>query len=306
MLILITGGAGFIGSHTVLELLKAGYEVIAVDNCRNSFIDEDDVGGLPESLRRVELLAGKKVAKFVKLDLLDANAVDNLFANHRFDAVIHFAALKAVGESCELPLNYYRNNLTSTINLLESMKVHSVSKFIFSSSATVYGNPEYLPLDELHPTGRNLTNPYGKTKHMNEEIMQDVVASTKDFCAMSLRYFNPVGAHESGEIGEDPQGTPNNLMPYLSQVAIKRRPFLSVYGNDFKTKDGTGVRDYVHIMDLASGHVAALDKMISNNWTGWHVFNLGSGRGYSVLEVCLTSKLSSHFHCDLKLIHFYR
>lgn len=292
MLILITGGAGFIGSHTILELVKAGYDVLAVDNCCNSYINED--GGvldlLPESLRRVELLAGKKAIKFIKLDLLDEKAVDSLFANHSVDAVIHFAALKAVGESCQLPLHYYRNNLTSTINLLESMKKHSVSKIIFSSSATVYGNPEYLPIDEKHPTGRNLTNPYGKTKYMNEEILQDVVASTEGFSATSLRYFNPVGAHQSGEIGEDPSGIPNNLMPFVAQVAIKRRPYLSVYGSDFKTCDGTGVRDYIHIMDLASGHVAALEKMISENWIGWRVFNLGSGRGYSVLEVSVTSR----------------
>ncbi|KAI1304218.1 UDP-glucose 4-epimerase [Halotydeus destructor] len=285
MLIFVTGGAGYIGSHTVLELLSHNYDVVVADNCCNAFYDESNEDDLPESLKRVQLLTGRKVVKFVKLDLLDEAAIDGVFSTYNFDCVIHFAALKAVGESCQKPLSYYRNNIMATINVVEAMKKHQVTKLIFSSSATVYGNPEYLPIDEKHVTGRSLTNPYGKSKYFSEEMLQDVVSASKELCVISLRYFNPVGSHQSGEIGEDPAGIPNNLMPYVSQVAVGRRPYLSVYGSDFSTVDGTGVRDYVHIMDLASGHVAAVDKMLSEKWTGYHVYNLGAGRGYSVLEV---------------------
>ena len=298
----MTGGAGYVGSHCVLELLKSGYEVVAVDNCCNAVIDDTNAtngvngtngvanGGtqtylLPESLKRVEEISGKKLNNFFKVDINDEKAIDKIFASHRFEAVIHFAALKAVGESCLKPLQYYRNNVGGTITLLDVMKRHGVKRFIFSSSATVYGFPEYLPIDERHQTGSNCTNPYGKSKYFIEEILQDLCASEKGWSVASLRYFNPVGAHESGEIGEDPQGIPNNLMPYLCQVAVRRRPHLNVFGNDFKTSDGTGVRDYIHIMDLARGHVVTLDKMLQHNWNGWHVFNLGAGRGYSVLDV---------------------
>lgn len=291
-LVFVTGGAGYVGSHCVLELLKSDFDVIAVDNCSNAIINDetdettsDGRNAMPESLLRVESIVGKKLIKFYKVDIDDEKAIDAIFANYKFDAVIHFAALKAVGESCQIPLAYYRNNVGGTVTLLEIMKKYGVKKFIFSSSATVYGIPSYLPIDESHPIGRNCTNPYGKTKYFIEEILKDLCASEKGWCVTSLRYFNPVGAHESGEIGEDPQGVPNNLMPFISQVAVRRRPWLNIFGNDFKTTDGTGVRDYIHIMDLAKGHVVTLDKMLKQNWNGWHVYNLGAGRGYSVLDV---------------------
>ncbi|CAM6000604.1 unnamed protein product [Sphagnum balticum] len=290
--VFVTGGAGYVGSHCVLELLKSDYDVIAVDNLVNAIAGQDE-NSLPESLRRVELLAGKKIEKFYKVDLNDEEQVMEIFKEHKFDAVIHFAALKAVGESCQIPLAYYRNNICGTINLLEIMKKFGVKRFIFSSSATVYGIPKYLPIDEKHVTGLDVTNPYGRTKYFIEEILKDLSASEKGWCVTSLRYFNPVGAHESGEIGEDPQGIPNNLMPFVAQVAVKRRPYLNVFGNDFNTIDGTGVRDYIHIMDLAKGHVVTLDKMLKDNWTGWNVFNLGTGRGYSVLEVISAFKAAT-------------
>lgn len=302
--VFVTGGAGYVGSHCVLELLKSGYQVVAVDNCSNAVLNEQTNGvngvtngvvngaapshTLPESLMRVEQIVGKKLTNFFKVDINDEKAIDKIFASHRFEAVIHFAALKAVGESCLKPLQYYRNNVSGTITLLDVMKRHGVKRLIFSSSATVYGFPDYLPIDERHPTGRNCTNPYGKSKFFIEEILKDLCSSEKGWSVASLRYFNPVGAHESGEIGEDPQGIPNNLMPYLCQVAVRRRPFLNVFGKDFKTSDGTGVRDYIHIMDLARGHVVTLDKMVQHNWAGWHVFNLGAGRGYSVLDVSIS------------------
>jgi len=287
--IFVTGGAGFVGSHCVVELLKSNYELVVVDNLSNAICNDINHNALPEILKRVEMLANKKVT-FYQADIGDEKSLDYIFNKHNFEAVVHFAALKAVGESCRIPLSYYRNNVSGTVVLLEMMRKRGVKKFIFSSSATVYGSPSYLPIDETYPTGTSITNPYGRTKHFIEEILKDVTNSEKGWCVVSLRYFNPVGAHESGEIGEDPHGIPNNLMPYISQVAVGRLPYLNIYGNDFNTKDGTGVRDYIHIMDLARGHVMALNKILKENWSGFHVFNLGNGTGKSVLEVSVTCK----------------
>ncbi|XP_028406296.1 UDP-glucose 4-epimerase-like isoform X2 [Dendronephthya gigantea] len=272
-LILITGGAGFIGSHTAVEVLNAGYNVVIIDNLCNSS---------EESIRRIRKISGKEVI-FYKVDLLDKKSLEEVFEKHKFCAVMHFAGLKAVGESVSIPLKYYNNNIQGTIHLLESMKKHGVKNIVFSSSATVYGDPQYLPLDEKHPAG-GCTNPYGKTKYFIEEILKDVVIAQKDWNVTSLRYFNPIGAHKSGTIGEDPQGIPNNLTPYITQVAVGRRTHLNVFGNDYDTPDGTGVRDYIHVVDLALGHVAALRKMIGDN-CGFKVYNLGTGRGQSVLEM---------------------
>ncbi|XP_036710082.1 UDP-glucose 4-epimerase isoform X2 [Balaenoptera musculus] len=254
--VLVTGGAGYIGSHTVLELLEAGYAPVVVDNFHNAIRGG---GSMPESLRRVQELTGHSV-EFEEMDILDQAALQRLFKEHSFTAVIHFAGLKAVGESVQKPLDYYRVNLTGTIQLLEVMRAHGVKNLVFSSSATVYGNPRYLPLDEAHPTG-GCTNPYGKSKFFIEEMIRDLCQADKAWNAVLLRYFNPIGAHASGCIGEDPQGIPNNLMPYVSQVAIGRREALNVFGNDYDTEDGTGVRDYIHVVDLAKGHIAALRKL---------------------------------------------
>lgn len=281
----MTGGAGFVGSHCVLSLLECGHRIVVVDNLSNAICNDVNHNALPESLRRIELLTGKKLTEFYNVDLRDEKAVLDIFTHHDFEAVMHFAGLKAVGESALKPLDYYENNVAGSINLMKAMRKHGVRKMIFSSSATVYGMPKYLPIDEKHPVGFTVTNPYGRTKFFIEEILRDLAASEKGWCIVSLRYFNPIGAHESGEIGEDPQGIPNNLMPFISQVAIGRRPVLKVFGNDFKTKDGTGVRDYIHIMDLAKGHVMALDKIIKENWAGYNAINLGNGIGLSVLEV---------------------
>ena len=271
--ILVTGGAGYIGSHTVLELLETNhYHPVVVDNMYNASA---------EAIRRVEKITGKKV-DFIQLDLLDAGKLKELFQKYKFFAVMHFAGLKAVGESVQLPLMYYRTNIDIALNLLDTMKEFGVKNFIFSSSATVYGLPQYLPLDEKHPVG-NCSNPYGKTKFFVEEIMKDVCKSEEGWNMICLRYFNPVGAHKSGEIGEDPKGVPNNLMPFISQVAIGAREELKVYGNDYDTKDGTGVRDYIHVVDLAQGHVAALTQIEKN--CGFKIYNLGSGKGTSVLEL---------------------
>ncbi|RWS27569.1 UDP-glucose 4-epimerase-like protein [Leptotrombidium deliense] len=300
-LVCVTGGAGFVGSHTVLELLDANYDVVVIDNLSNAVCNEINQNSLPESLKRVERLTQRNIQHFYNTDLLDEKSLDYIFSNHRFDTVIHFAALKAVGESCRIPLDYYRNNVGGTINLLDAMKKHGVNRIIFSSSSTVYGDPKYLPLDELHPTGNQLTNPYGRTKYFIEEILNDVCRSEKSWCVVHLRYFNPVGAHESGEIGEDPQGIPNNLMPYICQVAVGRHPHLNVYGNDFDTCDGTGVRDYIHIMDLAKGHVMAMDRLCAENWTGVHVYNLGTGRGYSVLEVITAFEKATNVKVPYKI-----
>ena len=271
MNILVTGGAGYIGSHTLIELIEAGYTPVVVDNLSNSS---------PEALKRVEKITGAKIP-FHKLDLRNEEELEKVFAEHKFDAIIHFAGLKAVGESVKKPLHYYDNNLTSTLTLLQQAVEHKVPKFFFSSSATVYGTPEELPLKETSRTGVGITNPYGQTKYMIEQILQDVVAANPNLQVTILRYFNPVGAHKSGLIGEDPNGLPNNLLPYVSQVAVGKLPEVGVFGDDYDTPDGTGVRDYIHVVDLAKGHVAAL-KSAQN---GVSVYNLGTGQGTSVLEL---------------------
>ncbi|XP_011864355.1 PREDICTED: UDP-glucose 4-epimerase [Vollenhovia emeryi] len=280
--VLVTGGAGYIGSHTVLELLQAGVRVVVIDNLSNAHKAANSEK--PECLLRVEKLTNKNVT-FVNCDITNINDLRSVFQKQStFHCVIHFAALKAVGESCEKPLEYYKVNVSGTINLLQVMREHNVKRFIYSSSATVYGVPEQLPLVEDMKTGK-CTNPYGKTKFMVEEILKDLCASDKECSVISLRYFNPVGAHPSGEIGEDPNGIPNNLMPYIAQVSVGKRDVLYVYGNDYDTLDGTGVRDYIHIMDLAVGHMKAVMYQKTRNPMGFKAINLGTGKGYSVLEV---------------------
>ncbi|TKR95389.1 hypothetical protein L596_009565 [Steinernema carpocapsae] len=281
MHVLVTGAAGFIGSHTVLELLQAGHKVYAIDNFSNSI---QDAKGKAISLERVSELTGKEIP-FEKVDVTKIEELDAVFKQHKFDGVIHLAALKAVGESVEKPLSYYSNNLIGSLNLIESCKRHNVKNFVFSSSATVYGPPAKLPIKEDAPTGQGITNPYGQTKYMVEQILIDLAKAEKDWNIVLLRYFNPVGAHPSGLIGEDPKGIPNNLMPYVSQVAIGKLPVLTVFGDKFDTPDGTGVRDYIHIVDLAKGHVAALDRIQMQGNIGAEVYNLGTGKGYSVLEM---------------------
>lgn len=273
MNILLTGGAGFIGSHTGVELLNAGHSVVVVDNLYNSS---------EKSLERVQELTGKTV-KFYNADCCDFAAMDKIFAENEIDAVIHFAAYKAVGESVAKPMEYYRNNLDCTLTVCEAMKKHGVKRFIFSSSATVYGIPDHMPLDETMPT--SCTNPYGWTKYMNERILTDIAAANKDWSVVLLRYFNPIGAHESGRIGEMPNGIPNNLMPFITQVASGKREFLSVFGNDYPTPDGTGVRDYIHVVDLALGHLKAIQKLGKCKKLGLKIYNLGTGHGYSVLQI---------------------
>ena len=270
--ILITGGAGYIGSHTALELLNQGYEVVVYDNLCNSS---------KESLHRVEELTGKSI-RFYEGDVLDAEALEAMFQAENVDAVIHCAALKAVGESVQKPLEYYRNNITGTLTLMDVMDKVGVKNIVFSSSATVYGDPEIIPITEECPKGQ-CTNPYGWTKSMMEQIMTDVQKAKPDWNVILLRYFNPVGAHKSGRIGEDPKGIPNNLLPYVAQVAIGKLECLGVFGDDYDTPDGTGVRDYIHVVDLAVGHVKALKKLEDKE--GVSVYNLGTGHGYSVLEV---------------------
>lgn len=271
MKILVTGGAGYIGTHTCVELLNAGYEIVVVDNFSNS---------KPEALHRVREITGKDFL-FYEADLLDKEALNTIFAENEIEAVIHFAGLKAVGESVNLPLWYYDNNMTGTIRLCEVMKEHGVKKLVFSSSATVYGMPERVPIDEECSLGA--TNPYGRTKQMIEEILRDLHVSDHEWSVALLRYFNPIGAHKSGRIGEDPNGIPNNLLPYISQVAVGKLSELSVFGNDYETSDGTGVRDYIHVVDLAIGHLRALEKILASNGVG--AYNLGTGNGYSVLEI---------------------
>lgn len=271
MQVLVTGGAGYIGSHTVLCLLEAGYEVLIADNFINS---------KPAVLDRLKTLSGKPF-RFVECDLAEPGAAERLFSENQIDAVIHFAGLKAVGESVEKPLSYYHNNLFSTIHLLEAMKRHAVTRFVFSSSATVYGDPERVPLREDFPL--SATNPYGRTKLMIEDMLRDVCHADPTLRVCLLRYFNPVGAHPSGLIGEDPAGIPNNLMPYITQVAVGRLKALRVFGDDYPTPDGTGVRDYIHVTDLAEGHVAALKHLEES--PGLCCYNLGTGRGCSVLDV---------------------
>lgn len=271
MEVLVTGGAGYIGSHTCLELLNAGHEVIVVDNLSNSSI---------ESLRRVSELTGKTI-KFYQVDLLNKEKLDIVFEQNNIEAVIHFAGLKAVGESVEIPLFYYHNNIGGTIILCEVMKKYGIKNMVFSSSATVYGLSELTPITENAPL--SATNPYGRSKLIIEEILNDLYVSDNSWSIALLRYFNPIGAHKSGRIGEDPNGVPNNLMPYISQVAVGRLKELSVYGNDYLTLDGTGVRDYIHVEDLARGHLKALKKIMADS--GVEAYNLGTGQGYSVLEM---------------------
>ncbi|UOO37153.1 UDP-glucose 4-epimerase GalE [Oscillospiraceae bacterium CM] len=272
MKILLTGGTGYIGSHTAVELLKAGHDVVIADNFSNS---------APAAVGRIERLGGKRISVY-GIDVADKAALKTIFQNHRFDGVIHFAGLKAVGESVKVPLLYYRNNIDCTLSLLETMADFGVEHIIFSSSATVYGTPQSLPLVEDMPTG-SCSNPYGWTKLFIEQIIKDAAAARPSLSAVLLRYFNPVGAHESGLIGEMPNGIPNNLMPYISQVAVRKLERLSVYGDDYPTPDGTGMRDYIHVVDLAKGHVAALDYCSGH--TGVEVFNLGTGQGVSVLDI---------------------
>jgi len=274
MNILVTGGAGFIGSHTILELLNAGHDVVVMDNLSNSKVT---------SLKRVEELTGRSVI-FEKIDLLDTDGMDTLFSSHDIDAVIHFAGLKAVGESVEKPLFYYENNVTGTINLCNVMNEHGVKRMVFSSSATVYGNPSESPLTET--SDLSATNPYGQTKLTIEHIFRDLCESDSEWNVSLLRYFNPVGADESGRIGEDPTGIPNNLMPYVTQVAVGKRKRLSVFGSDYPTHDGTGVRDYIHVTDLAKGHLKALEHL--DKESGAEAYNLGTGKGSSVLDIIKT------------------
>lgn len=288
MKVLVTGGAGYIGSHTCLELLQAGYEVIVVDNLSNSN---------EESLRRLQELAGKAI-EFHRVDLLDREALEAVVSRGPVDAVIHFAGLKAVGESVEIPLRYYHNNLTGTLVLCAVMKRHGVKNLVFSSSATVYGDPRTVPITEDFPLGP--TNPYGRTKWMIEEILRDLHRADQSWNIALLRYFNPVGAHASGQIGEDPNDIPNNLMPYIAQVAVGKLPELHVFGDDYPTRDGTGVRDYIHVVDLALGHLSALDKLASN--PGLVTYNLGTGRGYSVLEVVAAFEKASGKQIPYKIV----
>ncbi len=272
MAVLVTGGAGYIGTHTCLELMSAGYEVVIVDNLVNS---------KEIAVERVKQISGREV-KFYKIDILDKLELENVFRNEKIDSVIHFAGLKAVGESVAIPLKYYQNNLTGTLILLELMQKYKVKNFVFSSSATVYGDPVSVPIAEEFAL--SVTNPYGRTKLMIEEILQDLHHSDMSWNIALLRYFNPIGAHISGLIGEDPNGIPNNLVPYIAQVAVGKHQEVKVFGNDYSTIDGTGVRDYIHVVDLAKGHVKAIEKL-TNEHIGIKPYNLGTGKGYSVLEV---------------------
>ena len=271
MKILVTGGAGFIASHTNVELLNAGYDVVVVDNLVNSS---------RESVARVEELTGKKIS-FYEEDLLNEKAIDAIFEKENIDSVIHFAALKAVGESCQIPLRYFDNNLTGTLNLLKVMEKHGVKSIVFSSSATVYGKPESVPIREDFPL--SVSNPYGRTKLIIEDMLRDIYKSDNEWDIALLRYFNPIGAHESGMIGENPHGIPNNLLPYVAKVAAGQLECVNVFGDDYDTQDGTGVRDYIHVVDLATGHIKALEKLVTH--PGLVTYNLGTGVGYSVLDI---------------------
>jgi UDP-glucose 4-epimerase len=272
MVVLVTGGAGYIGSHTCIELLSAGHQVIVVDNLCNS---------KETSLNRVKKITGKEL-KFYQINLLDKDELENVFKNDKIDSVIHFAGLKAVGESVAIPLKYYHNNITGTLILCELMQKYGVKNLVFSSSATVYGDPASVPISEEFPL--SATNPYGRTKLMIEDILRDLFIADKTWNISILRYFNPIGAHISGLIGEDPNGIPNNLIPYITQVAVGKLKQLSIYGDDYKTFDGTGVRDYIHVVDLAKGHIKALEKL-SKEHIGIREYNLGTGNGYSVLQM---------------------
>ena len=271
MAVLITGGAGFIGTHTCVELLNAGEEIVVFDNFANSKMS---------AVENVKKITGKDFP-FYEADMLDRDAMEKIFSENKIDEVIHFAGLKAVGESVEKPMEYYHNNITGTLILTETMRKYGCKKIVFSSSATVYGSPKSLPIMEDFPL--STTNPYGSTKLMIEQILRDIYVSDKEWSIALLRYFNPTGAHESGLIGEDPNGIPNNLMPYITQVASGKRECLSVFGNDYPTPDGTGVRDYIHVVDLSLGHLKAVEKR--SNVPGVHIYNLGTGNGYSVLEI---------------------
>ena len=273
MSILVTGGAGFIGSHTCVELLNAGYEVVVVDNLYNAS---------EKALERVEQITGKKVT-FYEADILDRDVLNAIFDKEQIESVIHFAGYKAVGESVRKPIEYYYNNITGTLILCDVMRKHNVKNIVFSSSATVYGDPAFIPITEECPKGK-ITNPYGQTKGMLEQVLTDIYVSDPEWKVVLLRYFNPIGAHKSGLIGEDPKGIPNNLVPYVAQVAIGKLKCLGVFGNDYDTPDGTGVRDYIHVVDLAKGHVAAIKK-VEETEPGVLIYNLGTGKGYSVLDV---------------------
>ena len=288
MNILVTGGLGYIGSHTCVELLDAGFDIVVVDNLYNADISVKD---------RIEKITGKTF-KFYENDVCDEAALEKIFSENKIDAVIHFAAYKAVGESVQLPLKYYENNLTSTIKLCKVMKKHNVKAFVFSSSATVYGSPKTLPIREDFPL--STTNPYGSTKLYNEGILKDVSISDKDFSVIILRYFNPIGAHSSGLIGEDPKGIPNNLMPYIVKVAAGELECLNVFGNDYNTHDGTGVRDYIHVVDLAKGHLKAIEKAMEE--PGVKYYNLGTGTGYSVLDLVTTYEKVNNVKVPYKIV----
>lgn len=288
MNILVTGGLGYIGSHTCVELLDAGYDIVVVDNLYNSDISVKD---------RIEKITGKTF-KFYEDDVCDEDALEKIFSENKIDAVIHFAAYKAVGESVKLPLNYYENNLTSTIKLCKVMKRHKVNAFVFSSSATVYGLPKTLPIKEDFPL--STTNPYGSTKLYNEGILKDVSISDDKFSVIILRYFNPIGAHHSALIGEDPKGIPNNLMPYIVKVAAGELECLNVFGNDYNTHDGTGVRDYIHVVDLAKGHLKAIEKAMEE--PGVKYYNLGTGTGYSVLDLVTTYEKVNNVKVPYKIV----
>ncbi|OIJ22331.1 UDP-glucose 4-epimerase GalE [Anaerobacillus alkalidiazotrophicus] len=288
MSILVTGGAGYIGSHTCIELLEAGYEVIVIDDLSNSKY---------ESITRVEEITGQKIT-FYEISILDKAKLERVFEENQIDAVIHFAGLKAVGESVRIPLHYYHNNITGTLLLCEVMANFGVKKLVFSSSATVYGVPKQVPITEDFPL--SATNPYGRTKLMIEEILRDLYVSDQNWSIALLRYFNPIGAHESGKIGEDPNGIPNNLMPYITKVAIGELPHLNIFGNDYPTVDGTGVRDYLHVVDLAKGHIKALEKI--KNEAGVDAYNLGTGTGYSVLEIVAAFEKASKAHVPYKIV----
>lgn len=289
-MILVTGGAGYIGSHTTLPLLLSGYDVVVLDNLCNSSV---------ESLARVVRIVDRNVT-FVQGDIRDVDLLARVFADHNIDSVLHFAGLKAVGESVAQPLRYYDNNVHGSRSLLQACADASVFKVVFSSSATVYGEPAQMPISEVCPVGQP-TNPYGRSKLMVEDMLRDLAASDPRWSIAILRYFNPVGAHESGLIGEDPNGVPNNLLPYMAQVAVGKLPELAVFGNDYPTPDGTGVRDYIHVVDLADGHLRALDAL--NTRTGAHVWNLGTGHGYSVLEMVKAFEVASGRKVPYKIVH---
>lgn len=289
MTVLVTGGLGYIGSHTCVEILKTGERLVVLDNLSNSKIETKD---------KIEKISGKSFKLYIA-DLLDKDSLDKVFSENKIDAVVHFAGLKAVGESVEKPLMYYMNNITGTLNLLEAMEKYEVKKLVFSSSATVYGNPKKVPITEDMPL--STTNPYGTTKLMIEQILQDICVADKNFKVVILRYFNPIGAHESGIIGEDPNGIPNNLMPYICRVASGKLKELSVFGCDYDTHDGTGVRDYIHVVDLAKGHIKALERLDKND-CGAFVYNLGTGTGYSVLDMVKTFEKVNGVEVKYKIV----